>query len=133
MLQLENNNFLFSLHSFSRFPFFSLSLSLVTRQTFHRGGSRATAKSKMKCFVIIVNGFHPDVAVALDPPLLSALDIKIFFRGILNDNLDTLWFYTDVTDTDTKRYIQLFFICKVKMFGNYRDEVYSTSIPSKPL
>ena len=45
-----------------------------------RGGSRAAATSKMKCFVIIVNGFQPltiftkrsilDVAAALDPPLL---------------------------------------------------------------
>ena len=44
-----------------------------------RGGSRATATSKMECFVIIVNGFQPltiitkhsilDVAAASDPPL----------------------------------------------------------------
>ena len=42
------------------------------------GGSRATATSKIECFVIIVNGFQPltiitkhsilDVAAALDPP-----------------------------------------------------------------
>ena len=45
-----------------------------------RGGSRATATSKMKCFVIIVNGYKPltvitkhsilDVAAVLDPPLV---------------------------------------------------------------
>ena len=45
-----------------------------------RGGSRATAASKMECFVIINNGFQPliiitkrsilDVAAALDPPLV---------------------------------------------------------------
>ena len=44
-----------------------------------RGGSRATATSKMECFVIIVNGWKPltiitkhsilGVAAALDPPL----------------------------------------------------------------
>ena len=42
-----------------------------------RGRSRAVAISKMKHFVIIVNGFQPvitkgsilDVAAALDPPL----------------------------------------------------------------
>ena len=43
------------------------------------GGSRAAPTSKMKCFVIIVNGFQPltiiakhsilDVAAAIDPPL----------------------------------------------------------------
>ena len=43
------------------------------------GTSRAAATSKMKCFVIIVNGWKPltiitkhsilDVAAALDPPL----------------------------------------------------------------
>ena len=47
--------------------------------THNRGGSRAAATSKMKCFVIIVNGFQPltiitkhsilDVVAALDPPL----------------------------------------------------------------
>ena len=47
-----------------------------------RGGSRATATSKMECFAIIVNGFQPltiitkhcilDVAAALDPLLLTA-------------------------------------------------------------
>ena len=44
-----------------------------------RGGYRAAAASKMKCFVIIVNSFQPltiitkystlDVAAVLDPPL----------------------------------------------------------------
>ena len=44
------------------------------------GGSRATATSKMECFVIIVNSFQPltiitkrsilDVAAVLDPPLM---------------------------------------------------------------
>ena len=45
-----------------------------------RGESRAPATSKMKCFMIIVNGFQPltiitkhsilDAAAALDPPLI---------------------------------------------------------------
>ena len=49
----------------------------------HTGGSRAAATSKMKCFVIIVNGFQPltiitkysmlDVAGALDPLLHHVL------------------------------------------------------------
>ena len=44
-----------------------------------RGGSRTAAISKMKCFVIIVNGWKPltiitkhsilDIAAVLDPPL----------------------------------------------------------------
>ena len=48
-----------------------------------RGGSRATATSKMECFAIIVNGFQPlsiitkrsilDVAVTLDSPLLYVI------------------------------------------------------------
>ena len=47
--------------------------------TQNRGGSKGAATSKMKCFVIIVNGFQPltiitkhsilDVVAALDPPL----------------------------------------------------------------
>ena len=53
-----------------------------------RGGFRATATSKMECFVIIVNGFQPltiitkrsilGVAAALDPPLLTKL--LVLFR-----------------------------------------------------
>ena len=45
-----------------------------------RDGSKAAAKSKMECFVIIVNGWKPltiiknrsilDVAAAVDPPLV---------------------------------------------------------------
>ena len=52
-----------------------------TNVTFHRGGSRTAATSKMEHFVIIVNGWKPltivtkrsipDVAAVLDPPLLS--------------------------------------------------------------
>ena len=52
-----------------------------------RGGSRAAATSKMKRFVIIVNGFQPltiitkhstlDVAAALDP-LLSFNSLYLF-------------------------------------------------------
>ena len=48
-----------------------------------RGGSRAAATSKLKRFVIIVNGLQPlsiitkrsilDVAAALDPPLVTAV------------------------------------------------------------
>ena len=48
-----------------------------------RGGSRAAATSKMKCFLIIVNGRKPltiitkhsilDVATALDPSLIRRL------------------------------------------------------------
>ena len=55
-----------------------------------RGGSRATARSKMEGFVIIVNGFQPlttitrrsilDVAAALDPPLLLLLPKKFHER-----------------------------------------------------
>ena len=47
-----------------------------------RSGSRASATSKMECFVIRVNGFQPltnitkrsilDVAAGLDPPLIRA-------------------------------------------------------------
>ena len=53
-----------------------------------RGGSRAAATSKMKRFVIIVNGFQPltiitkgsilDVAAALDPPLERSADVFSF-------------------------------------------------------
>ena len=45
-----------------------------------KGGSRTAARSKMECFLIIVNGFSPltiitkrsifDVAAGLDPPLI---------------------------------------------------------------
>ena len=55
-----------------------------------RGGSRASATSKMECFVIIVNGFQPltiitkrsilDVAAALDPPLM-VLTYSSFLKG----------------------------------------------------
>ena len=59
-----------------------------------RGGSRAVATSKMKRFVIIVNGWRPltiitkrsilDVAAALDLPLGSIFGKKIVTRsGIL--------------------------------------------------
>ena len=47
-----------------------------------RGGSRAAATSKMKCFVIIVNGFQLelhhsilDVAAVLDPALLIIFNL----------------------------------------------------------
>ena len=53
-----------------------------------RGGSRAAARSKMECFVIIVHGLQPltniikhsilDVAAALDPPLEWVILIWIF-------------------------------------------------------
>ena len=33
----------------------------------------AAATSKMECFVIIVNGFQPDAAAALDPPLFLTI------------------------------------------------------------
>ena len=59
------------------------SLRKIWQNTRFRGGSKAGATSRMKRFVIIVNGFHPltiitkrsilDVAVALDPPLRSSL------------------------------------------------------------
>ena len=52
-----------------------------------RGGSRATATSKMEHFVIIVNSFQPltittkrsilHIAAVLDPPLLSLLTLSI--------------------------------------------------------
>ena len=52
------------------------------------GGSRAAATSKMKRFVIIVNGFQPltiitkgsilDAAAALDPPLETSADVFSF-------------------------------------------------------
>ena len=51
----------------------------IIRMTKVRGGSRTAARSKMECFVIIVNGWKPlniitkhsilDLAAALDPPL----------------------------------------------------------------
>ena len=59
-----------------------------------RGGSRAAATSKMKCFLIIVNGRKPltiitkhsilDVAAALDPSLIRMLKqrkwcVRMFF------------------------------------------------------
>ena len=54
-----------------------------------RGGSRAAATSKMKYFVIIVNGFQPltiitkhsnlDVAAALDSPLLRICFVNSLF------------------------------------------------------
>ena len=50
---------------------------------YNRGGSTTAAKSKMECFVIIVNGFQPlttitkcsilDVAAVLDSPLFKVL------------------------------------------------------------
>ena len=53
-----------------------------------RGESRTTARSKMKCFVIIINSWKPltiitkrsilDVAAVLDPPL------KVIFAYICN-------------------------------------------------
>ena len=55
----------------------------------NRGGSRATATSKMERFVIIVNGFQPltiitkrsilDVAAALDPPPMNF--IKTYLKN----------------------------------------------------
>ena len=58
-----------------------------------RGGSRASATSKMECFVIIVNGFQPltiitkhsilDVAAALDPPLDIETKIWCCMKSIL--------------------------------------------------
>ena len=60
-----------------------------------RGGSRAAATSKMKCFVIIVNGWMPltiitkhfilDVAAALDPSLLETelLDFHLMTVAIM--------------------------------------------------
>ena len=67
-----------------------------------RGGSRAAARSKMECFVIIVNPltiitkrFQPltiitkrsilNVAAALDPPIifLQSFDVNVYFRVLL--------------------------------------------------
>ena len=57
------------------------SFKKLFHKTTSRGGSRAAARSKMECFVIIANGFQPltiitkrsilDVAAALDPLLTS--------------------------------------------------------------
>ena len=53
-----------------------------------RGGSRTSATTKVKLFVIIVNGFQAltiiiksstlDVAAALDPPLLTYVFLSYF-------------------------------------------------------
>ena len=59
-----------------------------------RGGSRAAATSKMKYFVIIVNGWKPltiitkrsilDVAAALDPPLILMIKTHpLCFRDVI--------------------------------------------------
>ena len=61
-------------------PLTSFTIWIIERETlFHRGGSRTAATSKMKHFVIMVNGFQPltiitkisilEVAAVLDPPL----------------------------------------------------------------
>ena len=67
-----------------------------------KGGSRATATSKMERFVIIVNGWKPltiitkrsilDVAAALDPPLMTVSEtclnqvknVANLLRGMMN-------------------------------------------------
>ena len=64
------------------------------------GGSRAAATSKMKRFVIIVNGFQPltiitkgsilDAAAALDPPLETSADVFSF----ANSNTVNKTFYS---------------------------------------
>ena len=65
-----------------------ISINRINKQAKPRGGPRATATSKMECFVIIVNGFQPltiitkhsilNVAAALDPPLKPAKNYLIF-------------------------------------------------------
>ena len=55
--------------------------------TYNKGGSRATATSKMERFVIIDNGWKPltiiakhsilDVAAALDPPLYKSTQLRL--------------------------------------------------------
>ena len=71
---------------------------------FIRGGSRATATSRMKHFVIIVNSFQPltiitkrfilDIAAALDRPLgNSKLKSKIHFKVFSYQNMPEVeWF-----------------------------------------
>ena len=62
------------------FAFGFSSQTITTISDFSRGGSRTAAASKMKRYMIIVNGFQPltiitkrsisDVAAVLDPPLI---------------------------------------------------------------
>ena len=61
---------------------FCASCTNAVFRTSSRGGSRTAASSKMKRFVIIVNGFQPltviakrsilDVGAVLDPPLINS-------------------------------------------------------------
>ena len=73
-------------------------LSESAGKVWSRGGSRAAAKSKMECFVIIVNSFQPltiitkrfilDIAAALDRPLgNSKLKSKIHFKVFSYQNM----------------------------------------------
>ena len=78
---------------------------LKTLENQIRGGSRTVATSKMKRFVIIVNGFQTltiitkhsilDVAAALDPPLQmffkEAKDMKLVYVCILYKILENWW------------------------------------------
>ena len=67
----------------------------LLKRTITRGGSRAAATSKMKCFVILVNGFQPltiitkhsilDVAAALDPPLITIEVIIVDYSNFLQE------------------------------------------------
>ena len=69
-----------------------------------RGGSRAAAASKMERFVIMVNGFqlltfitkpsNLDVAVTLDPPLVTAQSSKVqrYFASISENWPQTITF-----------------------------------------
>ena len=62
-----------------------------------RGGSRSVTTSKMKRFVIIVNGFQPltimtkrsilDVAAALDPPLRLSLRKRYPYSELFRPNV----------------------------------------------
>ena len=72
--------------------------SASTNNVFYvfRGGFRVATASKIECFVIIVNGFHPltiiikhsilDVAATLDPPLVL---IFVFQFAVLGKELLT--------------------------------------------
>ena len=80
-------------------------LSESAGKVWSRGGSRAAAKSKMECFVIIVNSFQPltiitkrfilDIAAALDRPLgNSKLKSKIHFKVFSYQNMPEVeWFH----------------------------------------
>ena len=66
-------------------------VQLINVNTILYGGSRASATSKMECFVIIVNDFQPltiitkhsilDVAAALDLPLVVWRGNNCLFRS----------------------------------------------------